>query len=157
MSRMVLDALEVVPGSTIFDLYAGVGTFSAFLAEAGVRVIAVEQSSWATADFEVNLSEFDTVELYEASVDTVLPSLRINPAAVLVDPPRAGLGPAVIEEIVNLSPQKLIYVSCDPTTLARDGRALRDGGFELQSVIPIDLFPQTFHIEAFSLWKKTED
>lgn len=152
--NLVLEALDVVPGSTILDLYAGTGLFSAFLAEAGARVIAVEQSPWATADFEANLSEFDTVELYETSVETVLPSLHIHPDAVLVDPPRAGLGPKVTQGIIDLSPSKLVYVSCDPTTLARDGRALRDGGYNLRSITPIDLFPQTFHIESISLWEK---
>jgi 23S rRNA (uracil1939-C5)-methyltransferase len=152
--KLVLEALAVVPESTILDLYAGAGLFSAFLADAGARVIAVEQSPWATADFEANLREFDTVELYEASVDTALPSLHIHPDAVLVDPPRAGLGPKVAQGIIELSPSKLVYVSCDPTTLARDGRALRDGGYNLRSVTLIDLFPQTFHVETISLWEK---
>lgn len=152
--NLVLKALDVEPGNKILDLYSGVGLFSAFLAEAGAQVIAVEQSPWATADYEANLNEFDTVEIYEASVETVLPSLRIHPDSVLVDPPRAGLGSAVTQAIIDLSPSKLVYVSCDPTTLARDGRALQDGGYNLLSVTPIDLFPQTFHIETISLWKK---
>jgi 23S rRNA (uracil1939-C5)-methyltransferase len=152
--NLVLDSMKIGAGNTILDLFAGTGLFSAFLADAGARVIAVEQSPWATKDFETNLAEFDTVELYEASVETVLPSLHIHPDAVLVDPPRAGMGPAVIQGIIDLSPPKLVYVSCDPTTLARDGKALQDGGYNPRSITPIDLFPQTFHIETISLWEK---
>jgi 23S rRNA (uracil1939-C5)-methyltransferase len=141
--NLVLDALEIQAGRTIFDLYAGVGLFSAFIAERGARVIAVEHSPWATTDFEFNLNEFDTVELYEASVDAAIPSLSDFPHAILVDPPRAGLGTAVVEGIVAHSPLRLVYVSCDPTTLARDGKALQKGGYKLKRVIPIDMFPQT--------------
>jgi 23S rRNA (uracil1939-C5)-methyltransferase len=148
-----LDALDLEPGQTVLDLYAGVGLFSAFIAELEARVIAVEQSAWATKDFVINLDEFNSVELYEAAVEIVLPSLRIQPDRILIDPPRAGLGPDVTEEIIRLSPTRLVYVSCDPTTLARDGKTLMEGGYTLKSVLPIDLFPQTFHIETISIWQ----
>jgi 23S rRNA (uracil1939-C5)-methyltransferase len=151
---LVMDALDLKPDQTILDLYAGVGLFSAFVAEIGARVIAVEQSAWAAKDFVFNLDEFNSVELYEAAVEMVLPSLRIQPDRILIDPPRAGLGPDVTEEIIRLSPTRLVYVSCDPSTLARDGKTLMEGGYTLKSVLPIDLFPQTFHIETISIWQK---
>lgn len=152
--RLCLDALEVDSADVVFDLYAGVGLFSAFLAEAGAYVIAVEQSPWACADFETNLEEFDRVELYESSVETALLAIPQEPTAVLVDPPRAGLGRQVVQQLVDHHPSRLVYVSCDPSTLARDGRMFADGGYTLESVTPVDMFPQTFHIETVSVWRR---
>jgi 23S rRNA (uracil1939-C5)-methyltransferase len=152
--NQVLDAVDPQDGSTVFDLYAGVGLFSAFIAERGAKVIAVEQSHWATADFEHNLDEFETVELFEASVEEAIPSLPDNPDVILADPPRAGLGQGVVKGIVDHAPSRFVYVSCDPTTLARDGKALKQSGYTLRHVVPIDLFPQTFHIESMSIWER---
>lgn len=152
--NLVLHALEDRPASKIFDLYAGVGFFSAFLAAAGHSLIAVEGSPSAADDFEVNLSEFDNVGLYQAPVSEVLPTVRSQPDVVIVDPPRAGLGPKVIPGILDLSPAMLVYISCDPTTLARDSRSLAEGGYNLKSITPIDMFPQTFHIECLSIWER---
>jgi 23S rRNA (uracil1939-C5)-methyltransferase len=149
-----LKALQPQPGETVYDLYAGVGLFSAFFAEAGARVIAVEESPWACADFETNLNEFDNVELYEASVELALPSIHTQPDAVLVDPPRAGLTRDVREALIRLAPPRLIYVSCDPATLARDGKYLAQAGYHLNRCTPFDLFPQTFHIESLSVWRR---
>jgi len=151
---LVLRGLQPAPGQTIFDLYAGVGLFSAFLAERGVRLIAVEHSASACDDFAFNLEEFDTVDLYQAGVEQVLASLPVHPDAVIVDPPRAGLGRQVIAALVEHAPPRLVYVSCDPSTLARDARQLADSGYRLEQVTPIDLFPQTFHIETVSVWTR---
>lgn len=149
-----LEMLAVQPTDVIFDLYAGVGLFSFFITEAGARVIAVEQSAWATKDFEFNLQDSDNVELYEAPVEIALPAIRDQPNKILVDPPRGGLGPAVIQAILDHSPVELVYVSCDPTTLARDGNALKEGGYQLENIRLVDLFPQTYHIETISHWRK---
>ena len=85
--RRVLEALAVQPGEVVFDLYAGVGLFSAFLAQAGSRLVAVEVSPSASTDFEVNLDEFEGVELYEAPVEQALPAIGLRPQAVVLDPP----------------------------------------------------------------------
>jgi 23S rRNA (uracil1939-C5)-methyltransferase len=152
--RLCLDSLQVNTADIVFDLYAGVGLFSYFAAEAGASVVAIEQSPWACADFEVNLGKFDAVELYEASVEEALPSVPQPAKAVVVDPPRAGLGKQVIQGLLACSPSCLVYVSCDPSTLARDGRLIADGGYTLESVTPVDMFPQTFHIETVSVWRR---
>ncbi len=152
--RLVIRELNVQPGETIFDLYAGVGLFSAFLAQEGARVIAVEEFERACSDFEKNLEEFDDIELYQAPVETALPSIRSRPDAVIVDPPRAGLSREALQHLINLTPPSLVYVSCDPATLARDGRRLAEAGYQLVRCTPIDLFPQTFHIETVSLWQR---
>jgi 23S rRNA (uracil1939-C5)-methyltransferase len=152
--ELVLTLAEVRPGDTALDVYSGVGLFSAFIAAAGARVIAVEVSSSAAADFEVNLEEFEGVELYEASAAQVLPQLQAAPQVVVVDPPRAGMEREAMAGLLRLAPPRVVYVSCDPSTLARDGRTLRAAGYDLATVIPIDLFPQTYHIESVSLWRR---
>ncbi|MFT3890859.1 MAG: tRNA (uracil-5-)-methyltransferase [Anaerolineales bacterium] len=77
-----------------------------------------------------------------------------NPLHVLVDPPRAGLDKAVVDGILKLSPQMIAYVSCDPSTLARDAARFINGGYKLKEVTPFDLFPQTYHIESISIFER---
>jgi 23S rRNA (uracil1939-C5)-methyltransferase len=154
LADLAQKALDVKRGETIFDLYAGVGLFSAFAARQGAAVTAVESSAPACIDFEANLAAFDAIELYEARVERVLPALDQHVDAMIADPPRAGLGSDVVSHILRLSPERLVYVSCDPATLARDARALSEGGFALKECQPIDLFPQTFHIETLSIWRR---
>ncbi len=154
--RRVLEALAIQPGQVVFDLYAGVGLFSAFLAQAGARLVAVEVSPSASADFEVNLDEFEGVELYEAPVEQALPAIGLRPQAVVLDPPRAGLPPEVIGQLAALAPARLAYVSCDPATLARDARRLMQVGYRLERLTPLDLFPQTYHIETLSTWHRSD-
>ncbi len=150
--ELVMEAVEPLADDTIYDLFAGVGLFSAFLAEADAQVVAVEESPWACADFEFNLAEFDRVELYEAPVETALPAISERPRSVVLDPPRAGLSKASIEHLLQRAPERIAYVSCDPATMARDGKRLTSGGYRLARAVPIDLFPQTYHIESLTLW-----
>jgi len=151
---LVLDGLQVAPGQTVFDLYAGVGLFSRFAAERGAQVQAVELSASACDDFAFNLDDLESVSLYQASVEQALPSLLPHPDAVVVDPPRAGLGREIVSALISQAPARLVYVSCDPSTLARDGRILSGAGYRLERVTPVDLFPQTFHIETVSSWTR---
>ena len=149
----VLALAEVGAGDTALDVYCGVGLFSAFLAKQAARVVAVEASPSAAEDFEDNLASFDNVELYEATAAAVLPHLELRPQVAVVDPPRAGIDRAALAGLVGLAPPRIVYVSCDPSTLARDARALLAAGYSLAALIPIDLFPQTYHIESISLWR----
>ncbi len=150
----LLDNLDLSPEATLVDAYCGVGLLSAFLAPRVRRLVAIESAPSACNDFVANLDEFDHVELYESPVETALPALDIQPQAILVDPPRAGLDRQALDAILSLAPETLAYISCDPATLARDARRLIQGGYRLSQITPFDLFPQTFHIESISFWHK---
>jgi 23S rRNA (uracil1939-C5)-methyltransferase len=156
MVNYLLANLPVTQASTLLDVYCGAGLFSAFLAPKCGRVIGIESSPSACEDFSFNLDEFDNVELYEGLAEEILPALvgQIdNLSYTIVDPPRAGLEKRVVDGILKLSPQRIAYVSCDPSTLARDAARLINGGYRLKDVTPFDLFPQTFHIESISLFE----
>ena len=151
MVKHLLDKLPL-PAKTILDVYCGVGLFSAFLAPRCERLIGIEASPSACEDFAVNLDEFDHVELYEGAAEDVIPFLEAEQAIVLLDPPRAGVELHALDGIRQLAPQVIAYVSCDPSTLARDTARLIAGGYRLVDVTPFDLFPQTYHIESISLF-----
>jgi 23S rRNA (uracil1939-C5)-methyltransferase len=165
MVQHLLASLPVSLSSTILDVYCGVGLFSAFLAPTCERIIGVESSASACEDFAFNLDEFENVELYEGLAEDILPALVgrnappafggvANPTYVIMDPPRSGLEKPVLDSIVQLSPKLIAYVSCDPSTLARDAARLINGGYKLKQVTPFDLFPQTYHIESISLFER---
>lgn len=161
MVEHILSHLPVSQSVTLLDVYCGVGLFSAFLAPRCARVIGIESSPSACEDFAFNLDEFENVELYEGLAEEILPSLagRIapdfdNPTYVIVDPPRAGLDKNVVDGLLKLSPNVIVYVSCDPSTLGRDAARLINGGYMLKQVTPFDLFPQTYHIESISIFER---
>jgi len=154
MVEHLLARLPLSTSTTLLDVYCGVGLFSAFLAPKCKTVIGIESSESSCEDFTVNLDEFDHVELYEGNAEDVIPHLEAKPDIVLVDPPRAGLDKAVVDGILRLNPGFIAYVSCDPSTLARDAARLMAGGYVLKDVTPFDLFPQTYHIESISLFEK---
>ena len=154
--KMVEHLLSCLPVSisTLLDVYCGAGLFSAFLAPKCERLIGVESSISACEDFSFNLDEFNHVELYEGLAEDVIPYIDAMPDVILVDPPRAGLEKRVVDGIRKLNPNIIAYVSCDPSTLARDAARLISGGYKLIDVTPFDLFPQTYHIESISLFEK---
>jgi 23S rRNA (uracil1939-C5)-methyltransferase len=154
MVTHVMTNLPLSDNMTVLDVYCGVGLFSAFLAPRVKNLVGIELSPEACDDFTTNLDEFDHVSLYEASAEDVLGSTPFKPDAILVDPPREGLGAKTVEAIVAQGASNIAYVSCDPATLARDARRLAEGGYTLQKIALFDLFPQTYHIESISYWEK---
>jgi len=153
MIEYILARLPVSISTVLLDVYCGVGLFSAFLAPKCKAVIGIESSESSCEDFTVNLDEFDNVELYDGAVEDVIPYLEAKSDIVLVDPPRAGLDKVVVDGILKLKPSFIAYVSCDPSTLARDAARLIKGGYRLKEVTPFDLFPQTYHIESISIFE----
>ena len=149
--RLVEHVIEKVKEASplvVVDAYAGVGVFAAHLAAHVDRVLAIEESPSAATDASVNLAGLSNCEWITARVEDVLPGQYPSPDVVIIDPPRRGLQPEVIGALVASSVSRVIYVSCDPATLARDLRRLVDGGFKLVEVQPIDMFPHTQHIEC---------
>lgn len=154
--RLLEHVLRRIPAKvdTLLDVYCGVGLFSAFLAPRCRRLIGVEASAPACEDFGVNLDEFENVELYEDAAERALPSLGLSPEVVVLDPPRAGLEKGVVDALVKMRAPLLVYVSCDPATLARDAGRLLTAGYKIESVTPFDMFPQTYHIESVSFFTR---
>lgn len=154
MVSHLLKQLPVTSSSALLDVYCGVGLFSAFFAPRVGRLLGIEISPSACEDFAVNLDEFDNVELYEGAAEDILPHLEIEAETAIVDPPRAGLEKRALDALLARGPARLAYVSCDPSTLARDAARLIAAGYRLADVTPFDLFPQTYHIESISIFEK---
>ena len=153
VNRFMVDELVNIvtanrSGEFALDLYAGVGLFSAPLSKAFGHIVAVESSHSAAADLPYNSGP--NVKTVRATVDQYLAGKgnKLRPDLVVVDPPRAGLGDRVARALGKMDARRLTYVSCDPATLARDLVALTAGGFRVEQVQLVDLFPQTFHIES---------
>jgi 23S rRNA (uracil1939-C5)-methyltransferase len=155
MVKYVLEVLKVDKKSTVIDAYCGAGLFSAFLAPKVKSLIGIELAESSCNDFAVNLDEFDNVSLYIGAVEEILPELKLKPHAVLLDPPRAGLDPTAMAALIEAAPRQVVYVSCDPATLARDVQKLVAAGYSLESVKPFDLFPQTYHVESITVLTKS--
>ena len=157
VNRWLVDALVNCvtanrSGALAWDLFAGVGLFARQLASTFDRVIAVESAPAATAALAHNLAGTTAT----AVTSDALAFLRRNvrepqPNLIVVDPPRAGLGPEICAAIAEIAPSAMVYVSCDPATLARDLRALIASGFAIEHLTLADLFPQTFHMETVVL------
>lgn len=146
---------------TVFDVYCGVGTFALSLAGRAKKVYGVElvPESIAAAKENASLNGFSNCVFESSSIENFLKKKPELPFfdVIVVDPPRSGLSPRVVEAVNDFAPKKLIYISCNPATLARDLRLFSNLGFKLKEVQPIDLFPQTYHLETICLLEKNKD
>ena len=150
----IVELLNLDGDDTLVDLYCGVGTFARLLAPHVHEVIGIEESASAVADARVNCSDVDNVCFIEAKAEKAAVELSESGRTVdvaIIDPPRIGCAPQALEALRKLSPRRLMMVSCNPTTLARDLDALCQSGFKLLSVRPVDMFPQTKHVETLAL------
>lgn len=155
--NLVAYLLEFLPleDTICLDVYCGVGLFSAFLAPRVKKVIGIESSPSACEDFLYNLSEFENVELFDLPAEEVIPGLELSPDIILLDPPRAGLSKTVLDSVADLESDLIVYISCDPATLARDMQRFSKKGYSLKESTPFDMFPQTYHIESVNLLRRT--
>jgi len=135
---------------TIVDAYCGVGTFALLLARHVDKVIAIEESASAMKDAQWNLREVSNVEMLKGKVEELLPALGDHIDGLVIDPPRAGCQQAVLDALVQHPVDRIVYVSCEPSTLARDLNILchLHPTYHLLSAQPLDMFPQTAHIEC---------
>lgn len=152
-----LAALEPQRPEIVLDGYSGVGLFSTFLASQGARVIAIESQPSAVMDARAGcaLNNQNNITALEGTLERILSQLHYRRERIdvaLVDPPRAGCHPKALQALQTMAPRAICYVSCDPSTLARDIATLCSGGrYRLVSAQPIDMFPQTYHIESVAL------
>jgi 23S rRNA (uracil1939-C5)-methyltransferase len=143
----------------LLDAYAGVGTMALWLAPLCDRVLAIEEWQGAVDDGLKNreLNGIANVEFISARVEDEVPRLLeqgVKPDVIVVDPPRKGLHPRALESLISLQAAKIVYVSCNPATLARDLRILEDNGYKTKRIQPVDLFPQTHHVESVTILER---
>jgi len=139
----------------LLDAYCGVGTFALSLADKVGQVIGLEEAASAVEDARLNAGGLASVEFIEGSVEAVLPQLDRRIDLAVLDPPRQGCKPEALTALIELAPRRVVYVSCDPATLARDARKLAEGGYHLVEVQPVDMFPQTYHVESVALFGRS--
>ena len=141
--------LSQITNGPVLDLYAGVGLFSLSAAAAGRGpIVAVEGDRYSAADLRRNAAAHPQVEVREESVERYLEIARARPATMVLDPPRTGLSKAALHGAIAQRAPRVVYVSCDIATLARDARTLVDNGYRIESVRAFDLFPNTAHVET---------
>ena len=153
----VLASLEIRKTDHICDLYSGVGLFAAALVkklDSSGLVSMIESDKNAVADARKIFAKNSNVHIMQGLVAQQLPSIK-SADLIILDPPRTGAGDAVIKQIVRLKPRKIIYISCDPASLARDTKTLIDSGYKLDHIRGFDLFPMTQHIECVAGFSPT--
>ena len=158
MPALVSAVVDAVPhDGEIVDLYAGVGLFSVALTAVGrAEVTAVEGDRSSGADLRENARPFEPgLTARVARVEDYLASRsRRPPSAIILDPPRTGVSQPAMSALIRIEAPLLVYVSCDPPTLARDARRLLDAGYRLDTLRAFDLFPNTPHVEALAIFRK---
>ena len=148
-----LEYAELKENDTVFDIYCGIGTISLFLAQKATKVYGIEIVEDAIKDAKINakLNKLDNVEFYVGKAEEVVPKMYSEGKTadvVVVDPPRKGCDEKVLDTIVSMKPDRVVYVSCNPSTLARDLAYLNERGYKCVEIQPVDMFPHTMHVEA---------
>jgi 23S rRNA (uracil1939-C5)-methyltransferase len=145
------------PDDVLLDLYSGVGLYALALGDSAAEVICVEPSPEACEDFAANAGEQANVSLHEGAIEEVAPALGAYGQHVdvaVMNSPYAGVGAEAIAGIAALGPRRIVYLSRDPASLARDALHFIAAGYRLNEVQPVDLAPQTYHVEAVAFWAK---
>ncbi|WP_390883352.1 23S rRNA (uracil(1939)-C(5))-methyltransferase RlmD [Kovacikia minuta] len=149
--QVILEELKLQGSEILVDAYCGIGTLTLPLAQRVRQAIAVDVQPAAVEQAKLNarLNHLENVTFQTGAVETVLPVLSVQPDIILVDPPRKGCDRSVLETLLQIHPEQIVYVSCNPATLARDLKILcADSTYSLTQVQPADFFPQTSHVEC---------
>jgi 23S rRNA (uracil1939-C5)-methyltransferase len=151
--QLVREGLGEANGGRVLDLYCGAGAFALPLAQNGAQVVGIEEYAGAVVDGRASAaaSGIERVSFVEGRVEDVLGEIRGPFDGAVLDPPRRGCHPRALEQLVRFAPPHLVYVSCHPATLARDLKLLAAGGYFVDQITPVDLFPQTAHIESVTV------
>lgn len=159
LTRLVVEGAAMTGAERILDLYSGVGTFTVPLARLAKEVVGVEANAAAAADAVHNLRSNGCpgARIVQAQAEQVLPALADEGPwdLVVLDPPRQGVSRRLLDGITGMAVPRIVYVSCDPSTLARDLGVLVPAGYRCTTLTPVDLFPQTFHLEVVAVLKRT--
>jgi 23S rRNA (uracil1939-C5)-methyltransferase len=155
---LVRRVLAAATGDNIVELYAGVGLFSVALAARGSMVLAVEGDRSASSDLEANAGPWrERLQVRRAPVERVVASPPdVTPDVVILDPPRTGVSAAAVNGLIAWNVPRVVYVSCDPPTLARDAARLVGAGYQIESVEALDLFPNTPHVETVAVFTSSK-
>jgi len=160
--QTALDFAELKGNEIVYDLYSGAGTITIFISDKAKKVYAFEAVESAIADAKVNadLSNILNVKFFNADLyKTFLPIVEKynipKPDVMIIDPPRSGMHPTTVDDVIKLSPNKIVYVSCNPATQVRDIKLMVEAGYKLIKLKPVDMFPHTFHIENVALLIKS--
>ncbi len=152
-----LDMLAAAPAERVLDLFCGMGTMSLAAARQAGSVLGIEENPQAIrlAELGARINEVANARFWAGKVEDTLPAVRAGSwDAALLDPPRAGLEPAAIAELLRLSPPRIVYVSCEPSTHARDMGRLLAGGYRVRRAALVDMFPHTYHVESIALLER---
>ncbi|MEG0014488.1 MAG: 23S rRNA (uracil(1939)-C(5))-methyltransferase RlmD [Cellulosilyticaceae bacterium] len=156
-----LEYADLTGSETVWDAYCGIGTISLFLAQKAKKVYGVEiiEAAIENARANADLNGISNADFFAGRAEEVIPTMYqegIIADTIVVDPPRKGCDVKLLETLVEMSPKKIVYVSCDPATLARDLAYLCEQGYKVEEVQPVDMFPQTTHVETVVLMTKVE-
>ncbi|MEG1829351.1 MAG: 23S rRNA (uracil(1939)-C(5))-methyltransferase RlmD [Cellulosilyticaceae bacterium] len=156
-----LEYADLTGSETVWDAYCGIGTISLFLAQKAKKVYGVEiiEAAIENARANAELNGISNADFFAGRAEEVIPTMYqegIIADTIVVDPPRKGCDVKLLETLVEMSPKKIVYVSCDPATLARDLAYLCEQGYKVEEVQPVDMFPQTTHVETVVLMTKVE-
>jgi len=157
--EQALEYAEIDCNDVVIDAYCGIGTISLFLAQKAKKVYGVEIVPEAISDAKKNaeINGITNAEFFVGEAEKVMPwwtAQGLRPDVIVVDPPRKGCDEALLQAMIDMQPKRIVYVSCNPSTLARDLRILEDGGYNTQEVQPVDMFSQTGHVECVVLLEK---
>jgi len=141
----------------VMDLYSGTGTIPIWLSDQAkwVNGIEIVQSAVVDAKFNASLNKIENCKFFEGDIKDVLPRLKSKPDVMIIDPPRVGMHKDVVQQVLSMGPEKIVYVSCNPATLARDIEMLSPE-YETREIQPVDMFPHTYHIESVALLLKNQ-
>ena len=161
--QTALDYAELNGNEIVYDLYSGAGTIAIYVSDKAKQVYTFESVESAIADAHVNaeLNEIQNVKFFSADLyKSFLPIVDKNklpkPDVMIIDPPRSGMHPTTVNDVISLSPEKIVYVSCNPATQVRDIKLMVEAGYKLIKIRLVDMFPHTFHIENVALLVKGE-
>ncbi len=160
--RIAIEYADIYKDDICFDIYCGIGTISLMAAKKARKVYGVEivEQSIVNAKENAKRNNIDNAKFYTGKAEQIVPKLyqqNIKADIVIVDPPRKGCEKEVTDTIISMAPKKIVYVSCNPSTLARDIKLLEEGGYTIKRVQPVDQFPWTIHVETVVLMSRVKN